>query len=265
MNAINESIISQKVTTKSKMKTNFNWTESHSRELSRIDRYLRFGTEMNTIHCEKNSSFNAFIKAEDESVRVPYKKSLTSVTNLWNSVKDFDINTQKMVANKIETVIVSIAEPFHENAITYVIISLFECQKSGDIQSPFRSLAISLIQKPFIRPINILVLCKAIGNKRINSSSRIRYTIGKYYSQEFNDKQLEEILVFGSKFGNFIFNYLLFKSIYSIDYGLNSGFQISSIDFGFYLCYKIYSIILFSGSISRLVSFRRHPIMSCQT
>jgi len=188
-----------------KMKTDFLWNQSHDRELSRIGRYLRYGTEMNTIYSDRNSSFNVFLKVDKESKHIPRKKTLKSVTNLWNAVKDFEHNWHKFVANKIETLIESI-EQFYENAITFVIISLFECQKFGQIQSSFRLLAVKLLLKPFIHPLDVLVLCKAIGRDGINSSGSLRNAINRYYSQDFNDKQIEEILVFNSKFGNYLIN-----------------------------------------------------------
>lgn len=202
-----------------KMKTDFVWDESHDRELSRIDRYLRYGTEMNTINCDRNSSFNIFLKVDKESKRIPRKKTLKSVTNLWNAVKDFEHNWHKFVANKIETLIESIDEQFYENAITFVIISLFECQKIAEIQSSFRLLSIRLLLKPFIRPLDVLVLCKAIGRNGINRSGSLRNAINRYYSQDFNDNQIEEILVFNSKFGNYLINsYInLIKNNYLID------------------------------------------------
>ena len=170
------------------------------RELTRVKYFLRFGTELSVIHFTRKSSFLAFLREEDKKS----KKRLKSLENIFK----FSQNSREKeieLKSRIETLVLSEKRLF-SHSFPLLLVSLFECQSSRDNnqeQSQFRQLAIQLLSRDICQSKDILMFCHVIGREKINSSRRIRKALNGFYSRDFNESQIQEMLLIQKKFSKY--------------------------------------------------------------
>ncbi|CAG2106432.1 unnamed protein product, partial [Medioppia subpectinata] len=180
-------------------------------ELSRVYRYIRFGTETSAVDSCRHLSVNSLVRmdADRHRLEVPKKKlSLKSVENVWKRFADADNSddNQRLAKSVCERIQQMVDEYGRQSGQQYahrlplLMVSLFACQKSATVQSPFRALAVSLFDQQYVHPLDVLLFAAMIGFKRLNSNNQLRHCFRLYYRRPVTDKDIELNLTFGRKF-----------------------------------------------------------------
>ncbi|CAG2114704.1 unnamed protein product, partial [Medioppia subpectinata] len=180
-------------------------------ELSRVHRYIRFGTETSAVDSCRHLSVNSLVRLDADRHRlvVPKKKlSLKSVENVWKRFADADNNeaNQQLAKSCCQRIQQMVDEFGRQSGQQYghrlplLMVSLFACQKSATVQSPFRALAVSLFGEQCVHPLDVLLFAAMNGYKRLNSNNQLRHCFRLYYRRPVTDKDIELNLTFGRKF-----------------------------------------------------------------
>ncbi|CAG2176799.1 unnamed protein product [Oppiella nova] len=171
------------------------------RELSRIDRFLRTNSELNAVHFDRKSSFNAFLRPFDQRVRKAVESPLKCVQNLWLFLQNKDEKTRQEFAERVNEIVAKVGADIAPNALPRLLVALFRCQTPGAQQSPFRALAVALLcASPLIHVTDVFLFCALIGRKGISSSRAVRHALRRFYGRDFDDLHVETMLVFGQQF-----------------------------------------------------------------